>query len=49
MSEAKQSIADPLGAFCKDTNAYLDGVMKGPLSELSYAAKDIFDVALHVT
>ena len=49
MSEAKQSIADPLGAFCKDTDAYLVGVMKGPLSGLSYAAKDIFDVAGHVT
>ena len=49
MARAKQPLSDPLDAFCKDTDAYLAGVMGGPLSSLSYAAKDIFDVAGHVT
>ena len=40
---------DPLNAFCKDSNAYLPGALIGPLSGLSFAAKDIFDVAGHVT
>ena len=40
---------DPLNAFCKDSNAYLPGALTGPLSGLSFAAKDIFDVAGHVT
>ncbi len=49
MARAKQPLSDHLDAFCKDTDAYLAGVMGGPLSSLSYAAKDIFDVAGHVT
>ena len=40
---------DPLNAFCKDSEAYLPGAASGPLSGLSFAAKDIFDVAGHVT
>ena len=40
---------DPLNAFCKDSNAYLPGALTGPLSGLSFAAKDILDVAGHVT
>ena len=40
---------DTLDAFCTDTEAYLDGVSGGPLSGLTFAAKDIFDVAGHVT
>ena len=40
---------DPLNAFCKDSDAYLPGAGTGPLSGLSFAAKDIFDVAGHVT
>ena len=40
---------DPLNAFCKDSDAYLPGAPAGPLSGLSFAAKDIFDVAGHVT
>ena len=40
---------DPLNAFCKDSQAYLPGAAAGPLSGLSFAAKDIFDVAGHVT
>ncbi|MDA1188494.1 MAG: amidase [Chloroflexi bacterium] len=40
---------DTLNAFCKDTDAYLKGGPDGPLSGLTFAAKDIFDVAGHVT
>jgi len=49
MASAKQPLVDPLDAFCKDTEAYLDGKPGGPLSGLTFAAKDIFDVAGHVT
>ena len=40
---------DPLNAFCKDSQAFLSGAPTGPLAGLSFAAKDIFDVAGHVT
>ncbi|MCH7521901.1 MAG: amidase [Candidatus Marinimicrobia bacterium] len=40
---------DPLNAFCKDSDAYLPGAAGGALAGLSFAAKDIFDVAGHVT
>ena len=40
---------DRLNAFCKDTQAYLTGAEAGPLSGLSFAAKDIFDVVGEVT
>ncbi|PKB79453.1 MAG: hypothetical protein BZY88_13485 [SAR202 cluster bacterium Io17-Chloro-G9] len=40
---------DPFGAFCTDTDAYLQGAADGPLSGLTFAAKDIFDVAGHIT
>ena len=49
MTSAKQTFTDNLDAFCKDTNAYLAGKPSGPLSGLTFAAKDIFDVAGHVT
>ena len=49
MTSAKQTLTDNLGAFCKDTDAYLAGKPSGPLSGLTFAAKDIFDVAGHVT
>ena len=42
-------ISDPLNAFCKDTNAYLEGIPGGPLSNMTFAAKDIFDIQGHVT
>jgi amidase len=42
-------LEDPFNAFCKDSDAYLRGATEGPLSGLSFAAKDIFDVAGHVT
>ena len=49
MTQSAPAINDPLDAFCKDTQAYLDGAAGGPLSGLTFAAKDIFDVAGHIT
>ena len=49
MSESRRSFDDPLNAFSMDTDAYLEGVADGPLAGLTFAAKDIFDVAGHVT
>jgi amidase len=40
---------DPYGAFCTDTDAFLEGAPGGPLSGLTLAAKDLYDVAGHVT
>lgn len=40
---------DTLGAFCRDTDAFLPGAESGPLHGLTFAAKDIFDVAGYVT
>ena len=40
---------DRLNAFCKDTDAYLEGRSGGPLSNMTFAAKDIFDVKGFVT
>ena len=42
-------MSDPLNAFCADSDAYLAGAPAGPLAGLTFAAKDIFDVAGHVT
>ena len=36
---------DPLGAFCRENHAALSGSGAGPLAGLSFAAKDVFDVA----
>ncbi len=41
--------ADRLNAFCRDSRAYLPGAPGGPLYGLTFAAKDIFDVAGHIT
>ena len=49
MTPASRTINDPLNAFCTDSDAYLLGVPDGPLSGLTFAAKDIFDVVGHVT
>ena len=46
---ARITIDDALNAFCKDTDAYLEGATDGPLAGLTFAAKDIFDVAGYVT
>ena len=49
MTDGRMAINDPLGAFCADSDAYLPGAAGGPLSGLTFAAKDIFDVAGFVT
>jgi len=49
MLRPEEPFSDPLDAFCKDTDAYLAGPEGRPLSDLKYAAKDIFDVAGFVT
>lgn len=49
MAPSRPRLVDPLGAFCKDSDAYLPGAEGGPLSGLTFAAKDIFDVAGHLT
>jgi amidase len=40
---------DTLGAFCRHTHATLRGAATGPLAGLSFAAKDIYDIAGHKT
>ena len=42
-------MAGPLNAFVPESNAYLAGADGGPLSGLTFAAKDIFDIVGHVT
>ena len=49
MTATRPPLNDTLHAFCTDTDAYLEGAPGGPLSGLTFAAKDIFDVAGHVT
>ena len=46
---SRLTIDDHLNAFCTDTDAYLEGAAGGPLSGLTFAAKDIFDIAGYVT
>ena len=36
---------DPLGAFCQENHAALTGSGQGPLAGLTFAAKDVFDIA----
>lgn len=36
---------DPLGAFCRENHAALEGSGSGPLAGLTFAAKDVFDIA----
>jgi amidase len=36
---------DPYNAFCDHATVYIDGASKGPLAGLTFAAKDLFDVA----
>ena len=49
MPSPRPPFDDPLDAFCKDSDAYIPGRMGGTLARLKFAAKDIFDVAGHVT
>jgi amidase len=49
MTPSRRTVEDHLHAFCHDSDAYLEGAADGPLAGLSFAAKDIFDVAGYVT
>ena len=49
MAQGFNTIDDPLSAFCRDSDAHIPGAASGPLSGLTFAAKDIFDVEGHVT
>jgi amidase len=49
MMRSRLTIDDHLNAFCKDSSAYLEGAAGRPLSGLTFAAKDIFDIVGHVT
>src|SRR5262245_63139528 len=49
MTTTRPRLDDRLHAFCNDTEAYLAGAPTGPLAGLTFAAKDIFDVAGYVT
>jgi amidase len=39
------NVRDPLNAFCHHTHVELDGAPSGPLHGLSFAVKDVFDIA----
>jgi amidase len=39
------NVRDPYNAFCRHTHTELDGAPAGPLDGLSFAVKDVFDVA----
>jgi amidase len=40
---------DGFGAFCRDTHVEIEGASHGPLAGLTFAVKDIYDVAGHRT
>jgi amidase len=40
---------DPLGAFCRHNHVALAGAAEGPLRGLTFAVKDVFDIAGHRT
>jgi amidase len=40
---------DQLGAFCRDNHVEMKGASQGPLAGLTFALKDIYDVAGHKT
>jgi amidase len=42
-------MADPFHAFCNDPPIRIEGARKGPLAEMTFAVKDLFDFAGHVT
>jgi amidase len=48
-SYQEQRMHDPLNAFCSHSAARLKGATTGPLAGLTFAAKDLFDIAGHVT
>jgi len=42
-------VNDRLGAFCHDTHVEMNGASQGPLLGLTFAVKDIYDIAGHRT
>lgn len=40
---------DPLGAFCRDNHVALEGAPYGPLTGMTFGAKDVFHIAGHRT
>lgn len=40
---------DPYDAFCTHVDVHIEGAASGPLAGLTFAAKDLYDVAGHVT
>jgi len=42
-------VRDPFSAFCLHSSARVEGAQSGPLANLTFAAKDLFDVAGVVT
>jgi hypothetical protein len=42
-------LKDIFGAFCPGPRLVLDGAATGPLADTAFAAKDVFDIASHVT
>ena len=40
---------DPYNAFCRHTHVELDGAPRGPLHGLTFAVKDVYDIAGHRT
>jgi amidase len=49
MTSADILSRDTLGAFCRHTHATMNGAAAGPLAGLTFAAKDIYDIAGHKT
>ena len=43
------TLHDPYNAFCRHTQVELDGAADGPLRGLTFAVKDVFDIAGHRT
>ena len=43
------TVDNTLNAFCEDREIYLAGAADGPLAGLTFAAKDVFDIAGHRT
>jgi amidase len=43
------NVRDPYNAFCRHTHVELDGAPTGPLAGLSFAVKDVYDIARYRT
>ena len=43
------TVHDPYNAFCRHTHVELSGALDGPLRGLTFAVKDVFDIAGHRT